>query len=104
MKKEIQQEYSKNKNKEIINKDGQKSKIKTRVQKEGLDELILKKFKMRFTINAITKPVEESSPEFMSVEQLKECYNYGAEIACHGHTHQNNRQDVLDNINFLKND
>lgn len=63
---------------------------------------ILKKFNMPFTINAITKPIENNSSAYMTVEQLKECYNYGAEIACHGHTHQNNRQDVLDNIEFLK--
>ncbi len=63
---------------------------------------VLKKFKMPFTINSITKPIEEGSERFMTLEQLKECYEYGAEIACHGHTHQNDRQDVLDNIDYLK--
>lgn len=63
---------------------------------------ILKEFKMPFTVNSITKPIEEGISKFMSFEQLRECYEYGAEIACHGHTHENTRQGVLDNIESLK--
>lgn len=64
---------------------------------------ILKKFKLPFTINVISDEVENCSCSFMTTEQLTECYKYGAEIACHGHTHKNTKKDVINNIVSIKN-
>lgn len=59
---------------------------------------ILKEEGLPFTINVITDNIEKGIPMYMTVSQLTELHEYGAEIACHGHTHKNTRQDVQDNI------
>ncbi len=71
---------------------------------------IMKKYGVHFTINVTTDFVfhQENYTNFksadnksMSVDQILECYQNGIEIACHGHTHQNTKEDVLDNISML---
>lgn len=71
---------------------------------------ILKKQGFPFTINVVTDFVEKQEGYecfgsagnlSMSFSALKECKDYGAEIACHGHTHQNSVEDVKKNIEVL---
>ena len=63
---------------------------------------ILKKYKMPFTINVITKYVKDNLSNYMTPEQLVECQKNGVEIASHGHTHQNTKEDVTESISCLK--
>ncbi len=71
---------------------------------------LLKKYQIKATLNVISDfvahPEGYSFPsgddKAMTVEQVKECNDSGlVEIACHGHTHLNTRQDVLDNIKAM---
>ena len=71
---------------------------------------IMKKYAMPFTLNVTTDFImhEENYTNFqsannksMSPEQVLECYQNGIEIACHGHTHQNTKKDILENIAAL---
>ena len=71
---------------------------------------ILKQHNFPCTINVVTDFVEHphqyacfasGNNESMTPGQLMECEQNGAEIACHGHTHQNTVQDILDNIAAL---
>ncbi len=72
---------------------------------------ILKKYGFSFTVNVVSDFVNEpkkytcfksGNNESMTSEQLLECQQNGVEIACHGHTHLNDVQDVLDNISAMK--
>ena len=72
---------------------------------------ILKKYNFSFTVNVVTdfvlhqekyKNFPSANNKSMTVEQIKDLQNQGVEIACHGHTHKNTKNDILDNINFLK--
>lgn len=72
---------------------------------------LLKKYKIPATLNVISDFVENpSNYSFpsggnmaMSVSQVKECADSGlVEIACHGHTHKNTKEDVIANIDALK--
>lgn len=71
---------------------------------------ILKKYGVPFTLNVTTDFVlhQENYTNFgsadnksMRPEQVLDCYQNGVEIACHGHTHQNTKSDVLENISAL---
>ena len=71
---------------------------------------ILNKYGMKCTVNVVTDFItnEENYACFnsarnksMSVEQVCELEKNGIEIACHGHTHKNSKEDVLDNIEAL---
>lgn len=71
---------------------------------------ILKKYEMPFTVNVVTDFVsrQEKYTNFvsgnnqsMTAEQLLELERQGMELACHGHTHQNTEQDILENISAL---
>ena len=72
---------------------------------------LLKKYEMPATLNVISDFVENpSNYSFpsggnlsMSVCQVKECADSGmVEIACHGHTHKNTKEDIIANIEVLK--
>ena len=71
---------------------------------------LLKEFNIPATLNVITDfvhhPQDYSFPsgndEAMTMDQLKECAASGlVELACHGHTHKNTKEDVLDNIQII---
>lgn len=71
---------------------------------------ILNKYGMKCTVNVVTDFIanEENYTCFnsannksMSVEQICELEKNGIEIACHGHTHKNSKEEVLDNIKAL---
>ena len=38
----------------------------------------------------------------MTIQQVKECFDNGIEIACHGSNHNNTKEDLLQNIAELK--
>lgn len=68
---------------------------------------ILKKFNLTGTINVVTESIENpkkyfrpnsTSNDFMKVEELQEIEESGIEIACHGRSHKNTVQDILENI------
>ncbi len=72
---------------------------------------LMSRYKLPFTINVVTDFVlnperytnfKSGNNKSMTEEQLMECFEKGIEIACHGHTHQNTREDVLKNIAELK--
>lgn len=63
---------------------------------------ILKEYGFPFTINVITSKTESGLEDSMTALQLKDCQDHGAEIACHGHTHKNTEQDVIDCIDSIK--
>ena len=72
---------------------------------------ILKQYDMPFTLNVCTDFVEHpekytcfqsADNKSVSVEHLIEMQQDGVEIACHGHLHNNTKEDVLDNIAALK--
>ena len=71
---------------------------------------ILQKYGLPATLNVVTDFVENPSnySNFASGENLPvsateliECQNAGIEIACHGHRHQNNAHDIIENIAHL---
>ena len=71
---------------------------------------ILKRYSLPFTVNVVSDFVvnQEKYTCFVSgdnksitPQQLVECQKDGNEIACHGHSHKNDVQDVLDNIEAL---
>ncbi len=62
---------------------------------------VLKSLNIPFTINVISKNVEDNIAQSMTLEELIECAENGAEIACHGHTHNNTADDVMNNISSL---
>ncbi len=68
---------------------------------------IMKKFNLTGTINVVTESIENpkkyfypntTSYDFMKVEELREIEESGIEIACHGRSHKNTVQDILENI------
>lgn len=72
---------------------------------------ILKKYKLTATLNVISDFVihpdryhcfNSANNKSMAIEELLTCQKQNIEIACHGHYHQNNKEDVLRNINCLK--
>lgn len=72
---------------------------------------IMKKFNLIGTINVVTEFIENPEKynlftscnnEAMTVQNLKEMKEYGWEIACHGHTHKNTNEDIIKNIDKLK--
>ncbi len=72
---------------------------------------LLKKYRIPATLNVISdfvlNPQRYSYPsgdnKSMTVEQVKECAESGlVEIACHGHTHDNTRKDVEENIGTMR--
>ena len=71
---------------------------------------ILDKYGMKCTINVVTDFVinedkydcfNSADNKSMSVKQICEAEKNGIEIACHGHTHKNSKEDVLANIEAL---
>lgn len=73
---------------------------------------LLKEFDIPATLNVITDfidhPSDYSFPsgnnEAMTTNQIKECAASGlVEMACHGHTHKNTKEDVVDNIKSIFN-
>lgn len=71
---------------------------------------LLKEFNVPATLNVITDFVNHSpgysfpsgNDEAMTREQIVECYESGlVEMACHGHTHKNTTEDVVDNLKSL---
>lgn len=70
---------------------------------------ILKKYGLKATVNVISKFIIEpesfnfiSSPKPMTKTQLLTWQKEGFEIACHGATHKNTVDDILQNIKDLK--
>lgn len=72
---------------------------------------VLKQYGLRGTINVVTDFVlhPEGYAEFssggnraMTVAQLVECQAEGMELACHGSTHRNTVEDILKNIQELR--
>lgn len=68
----------------------------------------LKKYNLTGVANIITKhikPALESTPEnrYMTEENLRELQKNGIEIACHGRSHENTVEDILNNIEDFKN-
>ena len=72
---------------------------------------ILQKYHLPATLNVITDFVEEPKKytQFLSgknlamtYSQIRECQQKGIEIACHGHLHKNNAEDILSNIEHLR--
>lgn len=73
---------------------------------------LLKEYDIPATLNVITDfvnhPQNYSFPsgndEAMTTDQLKECAASGlVELACHGHTHKNTKDDIVDNIQNINN-
>lgn len=73
---------------------------------------LLKEFNVPATLNVITDFVNHPSgysfpsgnDEAMTREQIVECYETGlVEMACHGHTHKNTKEDVVENLRCLRN-
>lgn len=72
---------------------------------------ILKKYNIPSTLNVISSFVKgdvicdfpSSCNKAMTCEQIVECQQSGiVELACHGATHQNTREDIIRNISELK--
>lgn len=71
---------------------------------------IMKKYKLVGTINVITQFVKRGNETtnfgswkgIMSIKQLKECFEYGFEIASHGTCHNNNIENILESISDIK--
>lgn len=72
---------------------------------------ILQKYNLTATLNVITdfienptkyKSFDSGDNRSMSANELLLCQKYGIEIACHGHFHLNTKEDVLNNIKYLK--
>lgn len=67
---------------------------------------IIKKYGLTATINVIPNFVNHPADYdaeickvgAMTVDELKECQDAGIELACHGNTHKNDIQDILDGI------
>ena len=66
---------------------------------------------MKCTINVVTDFIvnetaydcfKSANNQSVSINHIVEMQNYGIEIACHGHTHKNSKEDVLANIETLK--
>lgn len=73
---------------------------------------LLKEFNIPATLNVITDFVNHpsgysfpsGSDKAMTREQIVECHESGlVEIACHGHTHKNTKEDVVENLRCLRN-
>ncbi len=71
---------------------------------------ILKKYGFPFTVNVVSDFVinpqnytcfGSGDNKSMTPRQLVECQNAGIEIACHGHRHKNDVQEVFDNLAAL---
>ena len=72
---------------------------------------IMKKYGLPFTLNVTTDFVlnperytnfGSANNKSMRSKQVLDCYQNGVEIACHGHTHKNTKDDVLKNISALE--
>ena len=72
---------------------------------------LLKEFNVPATLNVIPDFVNHPSvysfpsgnDEAMTHEQIVECYESGlVEMACHGHTHKNTKEDVVENLRCLR--
>lgn len=70
---------------------------------------ILKRHGFRATVNVISEYIVNpskyhfgSAPKAMNKEQILEWQKEGFEVAAHGKTHSNTKEDILDNINDLK--
>lgn len=72
---------------------------------------ILQKYNLTATLNVITDFIQNQSKytcfnsgcnQSMTQEELLSCQEIGIEIACHGHLHLNTKEDVLNNIKYLK--
>lgn len=70
---------------------------------------IIKKYGLKATVNIISEYITNpskyhfgSAPKAMNKEQILTWQKEGFEVASHGRTHSNTKEDVLDNINDLK--
>lgn len=72
---------------------------------------ILDKYGMKCTVNIVTDFItnedkydcfNSADNKSMSVEQVCTLEKNGIEIACHGHTHKNSKEDILANIEALR--
>lgn len=72
---------------------------------------IINQFKLTATLNVTTDFIlnpsnyecfQSGDNQSMCTKELIECQNNGIEIACHGHYHLNTKEDVLQNIQTLK--
>jgi len=71
---------------------------------------ILKKYRLTATINVISDFIfnpdnyvdQICKSGAMTIDELKECQDYGIELACHGKTHKNNVKDILDGISEMR--
>ena len=72
---------------------------------------IMNKYRVTATINVVSDFIEHesvysifpsASNKAMTKVMLKEVYLKGFEIACHGHTHKNTQEDIINNVTALK--
>lgn len=71
----------------------------------------MREFNLTGTINVVTEAIEspkkycvpqKTAHGFMKVEELLEIEKSGIEIACHGRSHKNTVEDILDNMRFTE--
>lgn len=70
---------------------------------------LLKRYGIKATVNVISDYILNpqkynfmSAPKAMTREQILEWQNAGFEVACHGNTHKNTVEDIIDNIEQLR--